>query len=184
MASTATRATGSARGFTALPAGTVSGDVVGVASLALPMALSGHSQVVSAERMPPVALGFVGHGVNTMQNLVESVLGVSPVPDVRRDVIRLIAVDMASNKTFRPRSVKCQSYEVVDFEAVLASVVSVNGDVRVPIVVGLGLEDSAFGAGSWDRPDVATCDSSIVSEASDFCLSAIHDDDYTEGAVA
>lgn len=134
--------------------------------------------------MPVLATVPSSHCVYPMGNLVEGVLGVSPIFDVGGDVVGLVPVDMTSNQTFRTQSMESQSYEVVDLEASLPTIISVESDVRVPLVIGLSLQDPTLGSRSRNRQDMAAYYCPVITEPRNVRISAIHADDYTEGAVA
>lgn len=179
--------------FTAVPARSacsVTSGVVGMASLAAStsvgdrLAVPSKHQVVARERMPIHAPVSTSHRVSSVSHLVEGVLGMSSENEILGTIIELITVPMSDDLALRSGAMKGQGDQVVDLKAPLPSVIPVDGDMGVALVVDLGLQNPAFGARSWNRQDLAAPEGSVVAEPINERTSVIHDHDYTEGAVA
>jgi hypothetical protein len=153
----------------------VPGDGQPVALLALavldPAGLSGLGPsphgVLGGVVMPLVALGPIGLVVRPVLDLVEVVLGVSPIDEILGSVVlSMVSVDVPRDQPFGASSLEHASDEDVDLEVLRLPVISVEHDLGVTLLGEGWTEDLPGASRSSDRVDVAPRVDEVVTEAS------------------
>ena len=122
-----------------------------------------------------------------VRNLIEGVLAVGPVRQVRRDVVHLVPIQVPCDETFGSRSVEHQCNDVVNAECLANSVVAVECDARVSAPVDMRGENPTVTPPASESSDFPQRVGSVAAEAGNVYPlvlgDVIHDDNYTSEKV-